>query len=130
MNLKNVGKHHLGPWSEIGSSKLIITVPTTAISKLDDPEPLMQFWDKVLDSYSDLLGIPLKRAWPERIVPDEQIGGGSMHSGYPIMTFLDVVDHSINLQKLLKNDTIDTTWGYFHELGHNHQKGEWTFEGS
>ena len=49
-----------------------------------------------------------------------------MHSGYPIMTFLDKsVEHSISTSELAAG-----SWGHFHELGHNHQQGDWTFDGT
>ena len=49
-----------------------------------------------------------------------------MHSGYPIMTPLDgSADQALTLAKLLTG-----SWGHFHELGHNHQSGDWTFDGT
>jgi hypothetical protein len=44
------------------------------------------------------------------------------HSGYPIMTFMDVVNTTVDLS--IK----DSRWGHLHELGHNHQRGEWTWD--
>ena len=49
-----------------------------------------------------------------------------MHSGYPIMTHLDVAERFVDLARLRSGDA----WGFFHELGHNHQSGDWTFEGT
>jgi len=56
-----------------------------------------------------------------------------MHSGYPIMTWLDVVTPKrgrpaaiLDLETL----RIKGNWGYFHELGHNMQRGWWTFGGT
>jgi hypothetical protein len=72
-------------------------------------------------------------ARPERFVGDVQISAGYMHSGYPIMTWMDVVTPSngrpapvLDLRLLRK----DGNWGYFHELGHNRQRGWWTFSGT
>lgn len=55
---------------------------------------------------------------------------GYMHSGYPIVTHLDCCQPTHNecifdLKKLKPNGN----WGLFHELGHNLQRDEWTFEG-
>jgi hypothetical protein len=59
-------------------------------------------------------------------VTDRQISAGYMHSGYPIMTFLDVAPRFVNLNRLrTKGD-----WGMFHEMGHNHQQRDWTFSGT
>ena len=60
------------------------------------------------------------RDYPQRFQHDVDIGGGYMHSGYPIMTFLDVVEGTLNTSDPQK-------WGQFHELGHNHQAGVWTW---
>lgn len=49
-----------------------------------------------------------------------------MHSGYPIMTWLD---HSVE-QSLSTKELGAGSWGHFHELGHNHQQGDWTFDGT
>jgi hypothetical protein len=55
-----------------------------------------------------------------------QISAGYMHSGYPIMTPLDKsVETSLSLE-LMKAGS----WGHFHELGHNHQQADWTFDGT
>lgn len=116
-----------GPWAELETSKLILTVPATAIRTLDDPVALMNFWDRVLDADADLATIPRERRRPERIVADVQISAGYMHSGYPIMTHLDAAAAMTTLKDL---QTGKSAWGLFHELGHNHQSGDWTFDGT
>lgn len=114
------------PWVEIGSEKVIFTVPLVDAQKVADPIALMNLWDKSLDLYSELDGRPLPdRA--ERIVCDRQISAGYMHSGYPIMTWMD---NSIALSLDAKKLGSEGTWGHWHEIGHNHQKGEWTFDGT
>ena len=114
------------PWAEFETKKIILSVPSEKIRQLDDPEALMKFWDQVLDAEADLATIPHERKRPERIVPDTQISAGYMHSGYPIMTFLDKsVEHSLSLAEMKQG-----SWGHFHELGHNHQVGDWTFDGT
>jgi hypothetical protein len=52
-----------------------------------------------------------------------------MHAGYPIVTHmdccqLDAPESIFNLEKLKE----DGNWGLFHELGHNLQRSEWTFD--
>jgi hypothetical protein len=89
----------------------------------------MQFWDRVLDACADLGGIARDRARPERYVADEQISAGYMHSGYPIMTHLDVAPTFVDLAKLT-GDKDGCGWGFYHEMGHNHQESEWTFAGT
>ena len=48
-----------------------------------------------------------------------------MHAGYPIMTHLDQTRNAVDSAHLLKGN-----WGFFHELGHNHQSADWTFDGA
>ena len=66
----------------------------------------------------------------ERVVNDEQPCMGYLHSGYPIVTHLDCCqkeDESciFDIDKMMKLGR----WGLFHELGHNLQRSEWTFDG-
>ncbi|MGV3616661.1 MAG: M60 family metallopeptidase [Fimbriimonas sp.] len=114
------------PWAEFESKSIIFTVPTAEARKVKDPEALMALWERILSLYKELDGRPLpKRA--ERIVADRQISAGYMHSGYPIMTWLDdSVPLSLSVERLTK----EGTWGHWHELGHNHQLEAWTFDGT
>lgn len=115
-----------GPWAELETSNIILTVPSSDIRALDDPESLMKFWDKIADGAAELYGLPQKRARAERFVADVQISAGYMHSGYPIMAHLDAGPLLTNLQRLKSSDA----WGPYHELGHNHQEEDWTFDGT
>jgi hypothetical protein len=72
---------------------------------------------QILDSHMYLAARNLSR--PERMVHDAAISVGYMHAGYPIMTFLDVVEGTLDPQA--------GHWGHLHELGHNFQDGPWTW---
>jgi len=113
------------PWAELVTDKVILSVPSSSIRDLDDPEALMVFWDRVMDAAADLATISRTRRRPQRYVADVQISAGYMHSGYPIMTHLDAAADMTQLDRLSRG-----SWGLFHELGHNHQKGDWTFSGT
>lgn len=117
------------PWGELAGRNVILTVPSEHLRKLDDPEPLMAFWDGVADTCAELAGIPKQRQRPERYVADVQISAGYMHSGYPIMTHLDAAAVMVDLNGL-RTVSRDGVWGLFHEMGHNHQSPEWTFSGT
>ncbi len=112
------------PWAELECSSIIYSVPSSAIRNLDDPKTLMEIWDSQMNSFADLAGIPRQRVRPERFVLDEQISAGYMHSGYPIMAHLDAV-YSVDITAARKG-----LWGNLHEIGHNHQIGDWTFHGT
>jgi len=122
-------RHYPGPWAELASSKVILSVPSENVRNLEDPRELMIFWDKVLDSCAELAARPLERTRPERYVTDVQISAGYMHSGYPIMTHLDMAKIVVDKQGMVTNSH-GGVWGLFHELGHNHQSGDWTFAGT
>lgn len=114
------------PWGELASDRLILSVPSQHLRALDDPDAVMEFWNKVLDACADLCGQPIKRKRPERIVCDRQISAGYMHSGYPVMTWMDVQKRFIDLKDNMKDG-----WGFYHEFGHNHQAPrDWTFDGT
>lgn len=115
------------PWGELESEKVILTLPAAVLRELDDPDEVLAHWERVSDAAADLAGIPRQRARPHRLVPDVQISAGYMHAGYPIMTHLDVQRAFVDLSAL--NDS-DRAWGFYHELGHNHQSPDWTFEGT
>ncbi|MBM3826153.1 MAG: hypothetical protein FJ410_05500 [Verrucomicrobia bacterium] len=112
------------PWGTLVGRGAILHVRTQDLAKIDDPQPLLEWWDKCIDLEGDLIG--LRRLAPERVVPDRQISAGYMHSGYPFMCWIDPsAKDMVDLTKLTK----EGNWGFFHELGHNHQRRDWTFDG-
>lgn len=113
------------PWAELATSKVILSVPSEHVRTLEDPAALMAFWDRIMDAMADLAGLDHARPRPERYVADMQISAGYMHAGYPIMTHLDAAADMTTLERLRKGP-----WGLLHEMGHNHQSGLWTFEGT
>ena len=112
------------PWVTFVAKHAILHVRRATAEKIADPKPLTEWWDKALELEDDL--VALERLAPERVVPDVQISAGFMHSGYPFMCFINPSEASmVDLAKLsTKGD-----WGFFHELGHNHQRTDWTFPG-
>lgn len=111
------------PWGDIVSQQMILHLPREVLEQIADPKAVILWWDKVIETEDDLVN--LQRHAPERVVPDKQIDGGYLHSGYPFMCHLDPHAHEmIDLEKLRK----EGSWGFFHELGHNHQNPKWTFK--
>lgn len=113
------------PWAELACKGVILSVPAAVAREVRNPTALMQYWQRVVEAQDELSHVADQRKRPERIVPDVQISAGFMHSGYPIM---------INLPQAAEMVTYDGRnapgWGFYHELGHNHQKPEWTFDGT
>lgn len=114
------------PWGELEGRRVILTLPSSVLRTLDDPAPLMRFWDRVADACADLATIPHERDPRQRYVADVQLAMGTMHSGYPIMTHLDAAAMMVDLKRLRSEEA----WGLYHEMGHNHQSAPWTFEGT
>lgn len=107
------------PWAELATDKLILTVPSSRIRNLNDPEKLMRFWDSIMDADADLAIIPRKRRHPERIIIDRSVAYGYM---YTIPERIMAPDDEscvlmLNVDSLHKKGS----WGHFHELGHRHQ---------
>jgi len=112
------------PWGELVGRNMILHFPSSQIRAMDDPTLLLEWWDKVIAAQDALVGWPARKA-QERVVPDRQISAGWMHSGYPFMCHLASAPMITDLSKLRTNGD----WGFFHELGHNHQSSAWTFPG-
>lgn len=117
------------PWAELQGNNVILTVPSRVVRTLDNPEELMALWDRAMDDVADLAAIPRHRLRPERYVTDRQISAGYMHSGYPIMMGLDVAEAAVSTKTMTSNGHAGV-WGFFHEVGHNHQVSDWTFNGT
>lgn len=124
---ENKLRNHPAPWAELETRNVILTVPSELIRELDDPKALMDHWTKALDLCAELATISPQRSRPERFVFDVQISAGFLHSGYPIMGHIDpTAPEAVDLRHLRTKGG----WGFYHELGHNHQVSDWTFEGT
>ena len=114
------------PWAELQGDEVVITVPSRSIRKLDNPQTLLETWDRILRLEDEFASGPFYRDRLERITCDREISAGYMHSGYPVMTHMDAEGNLVNAERLLTSGD----WGFFHEFGHNHQSRAWTFDGS
>ncbi len=118
------------PWGELQCERVTLTLPSEFLRSIEDPKPLMEFWNKMIGYYVELGSRPLDRR-PQRFVADRQISVGWMHAGYPIMANIDISPKMVNLKGLSDPaKDVEGAWGFWHEMGHNHQRPEWTFSGS
>ena len=113
------------PWTEFACDKVILCCPTEHARHVTNPTELMNFWTRVVDAQDEISNQAKDRKRPERYVCDVQISAGYMHSGYPIMVPVSAADEMITFNKQKAPG-----WGYYHELGHNHQRGDFTFDGT
>ncbi|WP_142684990.1 M60 family metallopeptidase [Chitinophaga polysaccharea] len=112
-------RQYPGPWAELATDKIILTVPSYRIRQLDDPGKLLQFWDEVMDADAKLADIAPDRVHPERIIIDQQVAFGYMYTApYKIMA---PDDESCALMLDEQQLRAKGSWGHFHELGHRHQ---------
>ncbi|MFN0079830.1 MAG: M60 family metallopeptidase, partial [Prosthecobacter sp.] len=118
-------KKRPAPWAEMACDKLIISFPSEVGRLVNNPTELMTFWKKVVEAQDDVSNQTAERKRPERIVADVQISAGYMHSGYPIMIPTSAAPEMVTFGKLKFPG-----WGFYHEIGHNHQRGDFTFGGT
>ncbi|KAK2096808.1 TRPM8 channel-associated factor 2 [Saguinus oedipus] len=116
-------QENLAPWGELATNNIILTVPTTKLQALENPEPVLRLWDEIMQAVARLAAQPFPFRRPERIVADVQISAGWMHSGYPIMCHLESVQELISETSMRSRGL----WGPIHELGHNQQQDGWEF---
>jgi hypothetical protein len=113
------------PWAELACENIIITCPTVVARTINNPTELMEFWQKVVAAQDDVSHQTAERSRPERIVADVQISAGYMHSGYPIMIPTSAAPEMTTFGRLKFPG-----WGFYHEIGHNHQRPTFTFDGT
>lgn len=124
-NWNNELKKRPAPWAELACDQMIISCPTEVARAINNPTQLMEFWKKVVEAQDDVSNQAAERKRPERIVADVQISAGYMHSGYPIMIPTSAAPEMTILNKLKFPG-----WGFYHEIGHNHQRDTFTFDGT
>jgi len=124
------------PWGELATEHVILTLPDSVLQKVQYPDSVMKIWDLIIGGEMELAQIPMPFYRPQRMVIDEQIGGGFMHSGYPIMIHHSPSRHLLSAdvmadpKKLLIPSRGGANWGFFHEIGHNMQNMDWVFDGT
>lgn len=124
------------PWGEMASENVIVTIPTTALKQVEDPSANMVLWARIIEEIMELAQLPRPYYRAQRLTTDVHIGGGYMHSGYPIMIShspdvnLESEDIMIDPEKLVKGSGGGANWGFFHEVGHNMQNRDWVFNGT
>jgi hypothetical protein len=133
-NWRDKIRHRQTPWTDLESERVVLTVPSASIRSLEDPDLLMRRWTEIVHTADDLAGWGRQRRRREHIVPDEQISVGYLHAGWPIGASLDLVPTLVNPEAVNPESRCNGNpvhlWGLFHEIGHNHQNPDWTFEGS
>ena len=131
LSLWNNSRSEPGLWADLSGKHVIFTFPSKCVRSMEDPRPVLELYDHLLEAYHDLKGTRIEDQRKMWVVSDEQPVAGYMHAGYPIVTHLDVTDPNkeaflLNYKSFLEGKF----WGIFHEMGHNMQETAWTFEGT
>ena len=115
------------PYGVLVSDNLIIVLPKHQIesANLTQPHELMTWWNQTVQQQDDLSDQGQFRRSPEIINVDVQNSAGAAHAGYPIQAYEQYWGNLADWASLQENGS----WGDYHELGHNHQRGWWTFDG-
>ena len=124
---KKTIRKYPAPWAEIAGKRMILALPSDHIRSLNDPDEVVAVWNGIIESCAELVGVDRDNYRAERVVFDRQISAGSMHSGYPFAAHIGGGSAQAVDAKALKSDG---NWGFFHELGHNHQHDLWSLPGT
>ncbi|VDI32885.1 Hypothetical predicted protein [Mytilus galloprovincialis] len=89
---ETVERYKPGLWCDIIGDKIALTLPSASVRQLSDPTMTMKIWDSVVSAHIDLLGKDPSNGRGQWVVTDEQPSIGYMHSGYQIVTHLDMAD--------------------------------------
>ena len=116
-----------GLYAVLVSSNHVITLPKFQVesANLTEPTRLMTWWHNVVGYQDWLAGYLKPRTSGELANVDVQISAGSAHSGYPFQAYMKYWGNLADIDNL----STKGTWGDFHELGHNHQRNWWKFDG-
>ena len=124
---KKTIRKYPGPWAEIVGKRMILALPSDHIRGLNNPDEVIAVWDGIIESCAELVGVDRDNYRAERVVFDRQISAGGMHSGYPFAAHIGSSSAQAVDARALKSDG---NWGFFHELGHNHQHDLWSLPGT
>ncbi|WP_372723618.1 M60 family metallopeptidase, partial [Novipirellula sp.] len=113
------------PWADFESDKFMMQVPSAWVRQLNDPETLMQDWDKAMDGVSELFGYPLVRSKTVLYLQaDVAMRGSANFPGYPQSNYASN-PYQLELNKsrhawMVKGPQY-ADWTVFHEVGHSQQ---------
>ena len=124
------------PWGELATDNIIIMLPVSVLKSITDPANRMKIWQSIIGATMDLAQLPVPFYRAQRLVTDVHLGGGFMHSGYPIMVHhcpeldMSTEDFISDPARFAKPANGGPNWGFFHEIGHNMQNLDWVFDGT
>ncbi len=108
-------KNAPGAWGYIESEGFCSYVRREALQKLNDPESVARYWQRVISTADKYLGYSHWRRHGEAGYTDRDISAGYGHAGYPVVMAYGDGD------ALVKGGPAKGDWGFLHEIGHTFQ---------
>lgn len=112
-----------GPYAVFVSENMMFCQRSSESASLTTPTALMTWWNQVVLDQDWIGGRVKTRASSEFTNVDVQNSAGAAHAGYPVQAYDKHWGNLANYASL----AMSGSWGDFHELGHNHQRGWWNF---
>jgi len=124
-------KNAPGAWGCAVGKWVGFCMPRASFATVTNPSQILNAYDQIHVAYHDLRGTNPESDKKRFIIADIDPSAGYMHSGYPIVTSMDVTDPKYS-QFEFNYSSLTTLgqWGVFHEMGHNMQRGFWTPSGT
>lgn len=113
------------PWAEIAGKRFIATIPSAVARRLENPKPLVEFWDKTVEALDKLTGTKPRKS-RERVVFDADCTEFFAHGGDVIVLPLELAPAFADLEKIRK----DGFWPLFFHLARNRVRDAWTLNGN
>lgn len=81
---QNTERNHYAPWTDLQTEKFMLTVPTGWVFAMDDPQSVLEDWDKAMDITNRLMGFDENRGKVTLYeAVDVRIRAGAYAPGYP-----------------------------------------------
>lgn len=114
-----------GPWAELAGKYFIATIPSEEAACIENPEPIIRFWDDIIEALDKLTAGPKKRTQPFRFIVDINPSTAAGHSGDPIVGNLLWARSYRDLDRIRTHGA----WELFHAIAKNYVNERWTFNG-
>ena len=113
------------PWAEFEGKNFTAVIPADEAAAIDDPAPIIRFWDNVVAELDRFVAGPKERSAPLRFVTDAETTRPAGHSGNPIVGNLLWSRSYWDLERIRR----DGAWELFFAIARNVVGNAWTFEG-
>lgn len=120
---KETERHHPGAWADFESDKFLMQVPSSWIYDFDDPETMLNDYDRAMDAVSDLLGKPRLQGTHFMFRQVDAIMRAGVHApGYPEInvTYDPTAETNGKGTQVMLQSPVKQPWVIFHEMGHSH----------